>query len=105
MAFLYDEIRIHGRAASLRTRARRIIGLRYDLGCGEATADDADTLHGRRGGHFNHAPPIVKALGVGTAEFAAEDGPRLRFIRSISKNAAVFNQLVRDFLLEIGYAK
>ena len=60
-------------------------------------------MHGRRGRTLI-PPKIVKALA------AALPNSRLRTVPGSGhsiyfENAAVFNQLVRDFLLEIGYAK
>jgi pimeloyl-ACP methyl ester carboxylesterase len=102
MAFLYEEVRIHG-ARPPADAGTRIISLRYDLAAVKdrltmpilCMVGEEDTLI---------RPDIVKALA------AALPNSRLRTVPGSGhsiyfENAAVFNQLVRDFLVEVGYAK
>ena len=102
MAFLYDEIRIHG-ARPPADAGARIFGLRYDLAAVKrrltmpilCMVGEEDTLI---------APDIVKALA------SALPNSRLCTVPGSGhsiyfENPAVFNQLVRDFIVEIGYAK
>ena len=102
MAFLYEDIRILG-ARPPADAGARIVGLRYDLDAVKrrltmpvlCMVGEEDTLI---------TPGIVKALA------SALPNSRLRTVPGSGhsiyfENAAVFNQLVRDFLLEIGYAK
>jgi pimeloyl-ACP methyl ester carboxylesterase len=102
MAFLYDEIRIHG-ARPPADAGPRLIGTRYDLAAVKqrltmpilCLVGEEDTLI---------RPDIVKALT------AVLPNSRLRTVPGCGhsiyfENAPVFNQLVRDFLIEVGYAK
>ena len=102
MAFLYDEIRIHG-ARPPADAGARIVGMRYDLAAVKqrltmpilCMVGEEDTLI---------TPDIVKALA------SALPNSRLRTVPGCGhsiyfENAAAYNQLVRDFLLEVGYAK
>jgi 3-oxoadipate enol-lactonase len=102
MAFLYEDIRIHG-ARPPADAGARIVGLRYDLDAVKrrltmpvlCMVGEEDTLI---------TPDIVKALA------SALPNSRLRTVPGSGhsiyfENAAAFNQLVRDFLLEVGYAK
>ena len=99
MAFLYDEIRIHG-ARPPADAGMRLISLRYDLDAVKrrltmpvlCMVGEEDTLI---------RPDIVKALA------SALPNSRLRTVPGSGhsiyfEKAAVFNQLVRDFLVEIG---
>ena len=76
MAFLYDEVRVLG-ARPPADAGARIIGLRYDLSRGEATPDDADTVHGWRTRHADQTRHR-QGTGVGPAQRAAADGARQR---------------------------
>lgn len=102
MAFLYDEIRIHG-ARPPADAGLRLVGIRYDLAAVKrrltmpilCMVGEEDTLI---------TPEIVKALA------SALPNSRLRTVPDSGhsiyfENPAVFNQLVRDFIIEIGYAK
>jgi len=102
MAFLYDEVRTLG-ARPPADAGMRIVGLRYDLAAVKqrltmpilCMVGEEDTLI---------RPQIVKALA------AALPNSRLRTVPGSGhsiyfENAAVFNQLVRDFLVEVGYAR
>ncbi len=102
MAFLYEEIRIHG-ARPPADAGVRLIGLRYDLAAVKSRltmpilcmVGEEDTLI---------RPQIVKALA------AALPDSRLRTVPGSGhsiyfENAPVFNQLVRDFLVEIDYPR
>jgi 3-oxoadipate enol-lactonase len=101
MAFLYDEIRNLG-ARPPADAGARIVGMRYDLAAVKqrltmpimCMVGEEDTLI---------RPDIVKALA------SALPNSRLRTVPGSGhsiyfENAPVFNQLVRDFLVEIGYA-
>ena len=102
MAFLYEEIRILGTRPPVDA-ADRIVGLRYDLSAVRqrltmpilCMVGEEDTLFG---------PDIIKALA------SALPNSRLRTVPGSGhsiyfENAAAFNQLVRDFLIEVGYGK
>ena len=102
MAFLYDEVRTLG-ARPPADAGKRIVGLRYDLSAVNqrltmpilCMVGEEDTLI---------RPDIVKALA------SALPNSRLRTVPGSGhsiyfENAPVFNQLVRDFLVEVGYAK
>ena len=102
MAFLYEEIRIHG-ARPPADASTRLLNLRYDLAAVKqrltmpilCMVGEEDTLI---------APKIVRALA------ATLPNARLRTVPGSGhsiyfENGAVFNQLVRDFLIEIGYPK
>lgn len=102
LAFLYDELRVHG-ARPPADAGARIVGKRYDLTAVKqrltmpilCLVGEQDTLI---------RPDIVRALA------AALPNSRLRTVPGCGhsiyfENAPVFNQLVRDFLLEVGYAK
>jgi 3-oxoadipate enol-lactonase len=102
MAFLYDELRVHG-ARPPADAGARIIGMRYDLDKVKqrltmpilCLVGEEDTLI---------RPDIVKALA------AALPNSRFRSVPGSGhsvyfENAAAFNQIVRDFLVHVGYAK
>ena len=102
MAFLYDEIRIHG-ARPPADAGARIVGLRYNLDDVKrrltmpilCMVGEEDTLI---------TPDITRKLA------SVLPNSRLRTVPGSGhsiyfENAPVFNQLVRDFLLEVGYAK
>lgn len=101
MAFLYDEIRIHG-ARPPADAGQRLFAQRHDLAAVKerltmpilCMVGEEDTLI---------KPSIVKAL------VAALPDARLRTVpgsghSTYFENAPVFNQLVRDFIIDIGYA-
>jgi 3-oxoadipate enol-lactonase len=102
MAFLYDDIRIHG-ARPPADAGMRIMALRYDLAEVKrrltmpvlCMVGEEDTLI---------RPEIVKAVAAvlpnAQVRTVPGSGHSIYF-----ENAAVFNQLVRDFMVEIGYAK
>jgi 3-oxoadipate enol-lactonase len=102
MAFLYDEMRIHG-ARPPADAGPQIIRLRYDLDAVKrrltmpimCIVGEQDTLI---------TPATVRSLA------AALPNSRLRTVPGCGhsvyfENAPVFNQLVRDFLVEIGYGR
>jgi len=102
LAFLYEEIRIHG-ARPPADAAMRLFGQRYDVAKVKkrltmpilCMVGEEDTLI---------RPEIVRALASTLPNAQMRTVPGCG--HSIYfENAAVFNQLVRDFLLEVGYAR
>jgi pimeloyl-ACP methyl ester carboxylesterase len=102
MAFLYEEIRIHG-ARPPADAGMRLFGTRYDPAVVKqrltmpilCMVGEEDTLI---------APDIVRVLA------SALPNARLRTVPGSGhsiyfENAPVFNQLVRDFIVEVGYGK
>ena len=102
LAFLYDEIRIHG-ARPPADAGTRLFGQRYNLAAVRerltmpilCLVGDDDTLI---------KPAIVRSLA------SALPDARMRTVPGCGhsiyfENPAVFNQLVRDFMLDIGYAR
>jgi 3-oxoadipate enol-lactonase len=102
LAFLYEEIRIHG-ARPPADAGPRLFGQRYDLAAVKkrltmpilCLVGEEDTLI---------RPEIVRALA------SALPDARMRTVPGSGhsiyfENPAVFNQLVRDFMLEIGYPR
>jgi 3-oxoadipate enol-lactonase len=100
MAFLYEEVRIHG-ARPPADAAMRLFGTRYDPAVVKkrltmpilCMVGEEDTLI---------PPDIVRALA------SALPNSRLRTVPGSGhsiyfENAPVFNQLLRDFLVEVGY--
>ncbi len=100
MAFLYEEIRILG-ARPPADAGMRLFGTRYDLAVVKkrltmpilCMVGEEDTLI---------APEIVRALASALPNSrmctVPGSGHSIYF-----ENAPVFNQLVRDFLVEVGY--
>jgi pimeloyl-ACP methyl ester carboxylesterase len=102
LAFLYEEIRIHG-ARPPADAALQLFAQRYDPALARqrltmpilCMVGEEDTLI---------RPEIVRALA------AALPDARVRTVPGSGhsiyfENPAVFNQLVRDFLVEVGYAR
>ena len=102
MAFLYDEVRTLG-ARPPADAGKQIVSLRYDLAAVRqrltmpilCLVGEEDTLI---------RPDVVRALA------STLPNSRLRTVPGSGhsiyfENAPVFNQLVRDFLVEVGYAK
>jgi 3-oxoadipate enol-lactonase len=102
LAFLYDEIRIHG-ARPPADAGRRLFGQRYNLAAVKerltmpilCLVGEDDTLI---------KPEIVRSLA------SALPDARMRTVPGCGhsiyfENPDVFNQLVRDFMLDIGYPR